>query len=59
MLTTTDRYFRGLEQCKARAELSHHIEIRDLWLSIAASYAFLLKREERLEAEAEEELGGM
>ena len=45
MLSNIERYSRGLEQCAAKAELAQHIEIRQLWNTIAASYAFLLKRE--------------
>jgi hypothetical protein len=55
MLTNIGRYSLGLNNCKTHAALSQHDEIRDLWLSIASSYAFLLKREKRLDAEAETE----
>jgi hypothetical protein len=34
-----------------KADLSASKEIQDLWETIAASYRFLLQREERIEAE--------
>jgi hypothetical protein len=51
MSAAIERYTRGFEQCTANAQCSQHIEIGELWQSIASSYAFLLKREKRLEDE--------
>ena len=44
-------YRRHMHDCMTRAELSASKEIQDLWDTIAASYRFLLQREERIEAE--------
>lgn len=51
MLTPIQRYNRAHAQCVLKADHSQHIEIRQLWMSIASSYAFLVRREERLEEE--------
>ncbi len=50
-LNDFERFSRGLERCTANAEHSRHIEVSQLWQSIASSYDFLLKREKRLEEE--------
>jgi hypothetical protein len=55
MLTDIERYTHGVALCRSNAELSRHIEIRQLWLSIASSYASLLAREKRI---ADEEVAG-
>ena len=51
MQANIERYTRRFEQCTAKAERAPHIELRQLWETIASSYAFLLKRERRLEDE--------
>jgi hypothetical protein len=53
MPTDQERYAHAVERCDARARATT-TEIRELWLSIAASYRFLRQREERLEAEDSE-----
>jgi hypothetical protein len=44
-------YRRHMHDCMTRAELSGSKEIQELWETIAASYRFLLQREERIDAE--------
>jgi hypothetical protein len=50
MPTDQERYAHAIERCDAKA-LATTLEIRELWLTIAASYRFLHQREERLKAE--------
>jgi hypothetical protein len=57
MLTDIIRFGRALDECKGKATLSQHPEIAQLWTFIAASYSFLLRREERLLAEEAERDG--
>jgi hypothetical protein len=54
MPSDMERYRHANEECRAKAALSQHVEIAQLWSQIAASYAFLLNREERLAAERAE-----
>jgi hypothetical protein len=51
MLTNIERYSRAFTQCTFNADHAQHVEIRNLWTTIASSYAFLLDREKRLEDE--------
>jgi hypothetical protein len=52
MLTDVERFRRAHAICVEKSRSGQHIEIRALWSSVAASYSFLLRREERLVAEA-------
>ena len=54
MLTPIQRYRRGFEECSARAELAPFPEAYRVWSTIAASWRFLLQREERLATEEAE-----
>jgi hypothetical protein len=54
MLTPTERYRRGFEECTARANLAAFPEAAQIWTTIAASWQFLLQREARLAAEQAE-----
>jgi hypothetical protein len=54
MLTPTERYRRGVEECTAKANLAPFPEAAQIWTTIAASWRFLLQREERLAAEQAE-----
>ena len=47
------RYRRAIDECMARAEKCSVEEIRQLWITIAASWHFLLQREERLTEETD------
>ena len=54
MVSQRERYALALERCRAKAETSEQPEIGELWATVGASYAFLYRREERLEAEESE-----
>jgi hypothetical protein len=51
MLADLLRYRNAAAACTANAQSSGTSEIAALWASIASSYLFLLRREERLAAE--------
>jgi len=47
-MTAIDRYRRGLIHCGKKAGEAPSEEIQELWLSLMASYRFLLQREQRV-----------
>ena len=49
-MTDIERYHRGLDNCAKQAGETTTDEIRELWLSLAANYRFLLDREQRRNA---------
>ncbi|HEY7245358.1 MAG TPA: hypothetical protein VH678_15925 [Xanthobacteraceae bacterium] len=51
MRQTTEDYRRRMRACTESAETSHSEEIKELWLTVAASYRFLMEREERIEGQ--------
>ena len=51
MLTAINRYDHAARECRFKAEHAQHPELSQLWLTIAASWSFLMQREERLAAE--------
>jgi hypothetical protein len=48
MSHTSADYRASMHSCLAKAELTNIEEIRALWRTVANSYRFLMKREERL-----------
>jgi hypothetical protein len=53
MLTKRAQYHRSLDECQAKAEHACEPEISALWSTIAASYRFLMEREDRLANDSE------
>ena len=51
-MTDIERYRGGLNRCAKMAGTALPHEIRELWLSLERSYAFLVEREERIRRES-------
>jgi len=53
-MSNIDEYRRAVDYCIFRANQSWSAEIREFWMSIRRSYQFLIDREKRQQALAEE-----
>jgi hypothetical protein len=51
-MTDIERYHLQLDHCAKRAGEAATGEIRELWLTIASTYRFLLERAERIALES-------
>jgi len=51
VFSTSEAYLRQLEKCLAHADSAPTSEVSELWLTLAASYRFLVDREDRLARE--------